>query len=238
MKILIVDDDLVSSTLVGRILQKNGYKTTAASSGEMAIKLLESGEPVFLIILDMIMPDMDGMMFMEYKNNRAGLNNIPVIICSGERFQGSVLLSIQMGAKDFLVKPINGDILIEKVSNILRSEKLPLLDKHKVMSRIRIGPDEYDDMLSVLIQRGNSVIDEINGFLKCGDYNKIHCIVNGLKGGAISIGAERLSFFLVKMEEVVQRRDNSEIQDLVIGLKREINIIHTLVSPLTSSSQK
>lgn len=238
MNILIVDDDIVSSTLVGRILQKNGYKTTAASSGEMAIKLLESGEPVFLIILDMIMPDMNGMMFMEYLNKRAGLNNIPVIICSGERFQGSVLQSVQMGAKDFIVKPINGDILAEKVLTIVRSEKPPLLDKHKVMSRIRIGPEEYNDMLNVLIQRGNSVIDEINGFLKCGDYNKIHCIVNGLKGGAISIGAERLAFFLVKMEEVVQQRDNSTIQDVVIGLKREINIIHTIVSPLISISHK
>ena len=58
MKVLVVDDDNVSSTLVSRILQKNGYKTLVVPSAERSIKHLEAGEPIMLIILDLVMMEL------------------------------------------------------------------------------------------------------------------------------------------------------------------------------------
>lgn len=229
MKILIVDDDNVSSTLLARILQKNGYKTLVTTRAERAIKHLETGEPIILILLDMVMPDMDGKQFMEQINSKPGMKGIPVIICSGDKLQGSVLQAVKMGAKDYIIKPIDAGVLIDKVGSVLRGLTSTLLKKEQVISKLKIGEDAYKEMLDVLIARGKAAVQEMNGFIKSGDYEKLLCVVVGLKGGAMSLGAERLSSVLKCMEDVVRGQKGDEIQDMAIAVQREVNIINSLL---------
>lgn len=229
MKVLVVDDDNVSSTLVSRILQKNGYKTLVVPSAERSIKHLEAGEPIMLIILDLVMPDMDGKKFMEQHSNRPGMQDIPVIICSGDKLQGSELRSVQMGAKGYLVKPIDAETLLKKVEQVVNNTKPPLLDKKQVMSRLQIREETYKEMLNILIQSGTSAVQEINELMKNKDFEKLLCVAVGLKGGAMSLGAERLSNVLKKMEDVVKGQKENEIQDMACAIQREVNIIKSIV---------
>ena len=229
MKVLVVDDDNVSSTLVSRILQKNGYKTLVVPSAERSIKHLEAGEPIMLIILDLVMPDMDGKKFMEQHSNRPGMHDIPVIICSGDKLQGSELQSVQMGAKGYLVKPIDAETLLKKVEQVVNNTKPPLLDKKQVMSRLQIREETYKEMLNILIQSGTSAVQEINELMKNKGFEKLLCVAVSLKGGAMSLGAERLSNVLKKMEDVVKGQKENEIQDMACAVQREVNIIKSIV---------
>ncbi|MBI5194621.1 MAG: Hpt domain-containing protein, partial [Nitrospirae bacterium] len=130
---------------------------------------------------------------------------------------------------DYIIKPVDAAVLVDKVGRILRSTPPVFLDKEHVMSKLKIGEDTYKEMLDVLSQRGTSAVQEMNGFIKSGDYEKLLCVVVGLKGGAMSLGAERLSNILKRMEDVVKGQKGDEIQDMICAVQREVNIIKSFL---------
>lgn len=104
-----------------------------------------------------------------------------------------------------------------------------LLDKKQVMSRLQIIEETYKEMLNILIQSGASAVHDINELMKNKDFDKLLCVAVGLKGGAMSLGAERLSNVLKKMEDVVKGQKENEIQDMACAVQREVNIIKSIV---------
>ena len=113
MKVLIVDDDTISMTLVTHILNKKGYQTVGAMSAKLAIEYLDSGESIGLIISDIIMPDMDGISATEAI--RSKLPAVQVVILSVQSDQNYMRRAMLAGARDFLTKPPMGDELISAI---------------------------------------------------------------------------------------------------------------------------
>ncbi|HBI24804.1 MAG TPA: hypothetical protein DDX84_11535 [Nitrospiraceae bacterium] len=225
MKILVIDDDDISSTLISKILQSKGYQTLVTPSAKKGFEYLEAGEPIVMIILDLMMPDMDGLTFLENVHKRPGLSDLPIIICSGDRFRESVLNTIKSGAKDYILKPIIASILLDKTDKVMQAEGLPLKDKYLITSRLKIENETYDEMLMKLIRNTTSVLHEISELIKNQDYNKLIYTIVGLKGGAMNMGAERLSNVLSKIEKASKDHNLDIIKDMVIALKRELKIL-------------
>src|SRR4030066_2326813 len=182
MKILIVDDDDISLTLMSRILQKGGYETVTASCAKTALEHLESGEAIMLMILDVMMPEMNGLEFLENINTRPGLSDIPVIICSGDRMRDSVVRSIKMGVSDYIIKPIDASVLLEKIGKVIRTVGLPLIDKERIISRLKIETESYDEMMNTLIQNISTVIGDAPALIKGEKYDDLRFLRGRLQG--------------------------------------------------------
>lgn len=117
--ILIVDDDFFFARYLARIIQDNlQVKVEIKVDPHEAIKYLNDNIPA-LIILDMMLPKMDGLTFLRNLRSNETTQDVPVIVCSALGNQQTVGESVKLKIAGYIVKPTNQSIVIEKVSNAL-----------------------------------------------------------------------------------------------------------------------
>ena len=119
MKILLVQDEAVTLRIMTSILEKDGYKVLEATSVTEALKILKQEKQVDLIITDGMLPGIDGFQFLDMLNDDSRFNRIPTIMCTVLNDKGSVSRAIRLGAKGYITKPIDKDILLNKVYNVI-----------------------------------------------------------------------------------------------------------------------
>jgi len=122
LKILIVDDNAVNRQVLTGLLKKEGYATTTVDSGEAALTSLAE-EPVGLILLDIMMPVMDGYEVLTRLKEDPVLCSIPVVMITALEDIDSVVKCIHLGADDYLTKPIKATLLKTRIDNVLSRKK-------------------------------------------------------------------------------------------------------------------
>lgn len=117
-KILVVDDDVDSLKLIGLMLQRQGYEVIAASSGGQAIDKA-AGERPDLIILDVMMPDMDGYQVCRHLRGNDQTREIPIIMFTAKTLVDDKVAGFEAGADDYLTKPTHPAELASRVKAVL-----------------------------------------------------------------------------------------------------------------------
>lgn len=117
-KILIVDDDLDSLKLIGLLLQRQGYQVVAASGGQQGLAQVETEEPD-LILLDIMMPDMDGYEVCRRLRSDPQLAHIPVILFTAKTRVDDKVAGFEAGADDYITKPTHPAELASRVKSLL-----------------------------------------------------------------------------------------------------------------------
>lgn len=118
-KILVVDDDTYNSKLMQLLLEAEGYSVALAQSGEEALKLVN--EQAFdLILLDVMMGGMNGFEVAQHLKTNPATQAIPIIMITALDDPSSKLQALEMGAEEFLSKPVNRSELWVRVRNLLR----------------------------------------------------------------------------------------------------------------------
>ncbi len=120
-KILIAEDDIKIRQLFGRILIKNGYSVKSVSNGKEALDALEK-EYYDLIISDVMMPVLDGYELV--RSIRDSGNNIPVLMISAKAEFDDMRLGFLSGSDDYMVKPVNVNEMLIRVSALLRRAQM------------------------------------------------------------------------------------------------------------------
>lgn len=117
--ILIVDDVEMNCKMLSVILSEK-YHTLEADNGKTAMEVLkEAQEPVSLILLDIIMPVMDGFQFLKWIQSAEAYRNIPIIFVTSETYEENILGGIKMGVRDVIAKPYNPDLVLKRVDNLI-----------------------------------------------------------------------------------------------------------------------
>ena len=120
--ILIIDNTAENiQTLSAALTEK--YKVTAAKSGEEALKILSGGELPDLILLDVVMPGLDGYEVCRVLKRDPLTKRIPVILLTAKGREIDKRLGYEVGASDYVVKPFSPSQLIDKVNSYLYSKK-------------------------------------------------------------------------------------------------------------------
>ena len=114
-KILIVDDSATERYFFMETLSKQGYECITAENGDEAIQKSKSEQPD-LILMDIVMPGIDGYKATRTISNDQATKHIPVIICTSKNQETDRVWGMRQGAKDFLVKPVSARELIKKVA--------------------------------------------------------------------------------------------------------------------------
>lgn len=123
--ILLVDDKHELRLLLTRRLEKAGYQVTEAIHGRHALKLLEM-ERFDLVLLDMNMPEMDGLATLGAIKSNEALRNIPVVMLTATSNHESVVKCMGLGAADYLIKPVNPLELAQRVHRCLETRVEPI----------------------------------------------------------------------------------------------------------------
>ena len=125
--ILLVDDESMNLKILRTILRKGGYRFLEAESGEKALQLLEK-ENADLIVLDLMMPGMDGFQVLERVKTNPATDFVPVIIASALKDSAAIEKGLESGANDYFTKPLSDDDrrfqLPLKVRNLIKLKKM------------------------------------------------------------------------------------------------------------------
>ena len=138
-KILIVDDDPIQLRITGAIAQKDGLEVLFASGGNEALTLLKEHTGIAAMVLDLVMPDLDGMGVMAAMEKEQ--IKCPVIVQTASSSLETVISAMRQGAVDFFVKPVAPERLIISVRNAIKLGELEScvrLDKHRREGKSRI----------------------------------------------------------------------------------------------------
>jgi len=144
-KILIVDDEPFNVDYLEQELQDLNYETVSASNGQEALDKIQIESPD-LVLLDIMMPVMDGFAVLARMKADPTLRNIPIIIISAMNDLQSVVKGIEQGAEDYLPKPFEPVLLHARISSSL--EKKRLRDEHRRLIRTFADKEVAEELMS------------------------------------------------------------------------------------------
>ena len=145
-KILVVDDDDALREMVGLVLSSNGYQPVFASDGISAVEVFRQSSPD-LVLLDIMLPGQSGI---DVCNQIRAVSGVPIIMLTAKGDTEDVVVGLEAGADDYVVKPYNGAELVARVRARLR----PLTDDAAVVA---IGPLSLDPK-SFEVKRGEEPV--------------------------------------------------------------------------------
>lgn len=114
-KILVVDDSPTERHFLVELLSKNGYQVITAENGEDGIAKAKAELPD-LVLMDVVMPGLNGYQATRTLTRDVATKNIPVIVCTSKGQETDKIWGLRQGAQDYMVKPLNGEELLTKIA--------------------------------------------------------------------------------------------------------------------------
>lgn len=137
-RILVVDDEEDILELVQYNLSKEGYQVQCVSSGEAGVDLARDKQPD-LVILDLMLPGVDGLDVCKVLKNDGKTQHIPIIMLSARGEEADIVTGLELGADDYIVKPFSPRVVSARVKSVLRRNK----------SQSEGGEEEGEDIIKI-----------------------------------------------------------------------------------------
>jgi signal transduction histidine kinase len=213
-RILVVDDADFNREVMTRILDKEGYLVETAFDGADALEKMRR-EAFDMILLDVMMPGVDGIQVIETMHGDEGLKHLPVVMLSALNEQETVLKCIQLGAQDYLPKPINQQLLKARISACLEKKRSHDLER-EYTRRV--------ESMSAQLQAVNERLREANQLKSRFLATAAHDLKNPLGGILLMANLIREEAESGQLSELA-RKQSSKIHDTVQKMLLIINSI-------------
>jgi adenylate cyclase len=217
--VLVVDDDPVNRSMLSRSLEADGHEVTTVESGAEALELAGS-QDFDVVLLDVVMPGMDGYQVLERLKDDPELRHLPVVMVTAVDDVASAIRCIELGADDYLSKPVDPVLLGARVSAGLSKKRLHDLQRRHVEEVDRLNrrlEARVEEQMAELVRTG-----ELKRFLP-------HQVAEGLLAGRLTSdgGFERrkLTFLFADMVGFTDLSDSlapEELSDVLNEYLREM----------------
>lgn len=151
--ILIVEDEADIASLIKLYLEKEGYHTALAKTGTDALKSLSSERPD-MVILDLMLPEMDGLELCKKIRNKSETALLPIIMLTAKTEESDTVVGLELGADDYITKPFSPKALVARMKALFRRLERQSEDKQ---SSYRYGPLVLDLARHEVTMGGNEV---------------------------------------------------------------------------------
>ncbi len=208
--ILVVDDHRLNRIILSQSLQADGYAVEVAENGKQALEMLDA-QPFDVVLLDLLMPEMDGYQVLERMKASTTWRNIPVIIVSALDEMDSILRCIAMGATDYLPKPFDAALLRARIGASLASKRLHDLELEYIE---QVG---HVTRAAAAVEAGAFELDSLNSVAKRGD--SLGQLARVFQNMARRVYAREQSLrqkvqeLQIEIDEVKQQRQVAEITE-------------------------
>ena len=205
IKILLVDDEPDILEIVGYNLQQEGFQILTAANGREAVATAKKEHPQ-LIIMDVMMPEMDGMEACEAIRKIPELNDVIITFLTARNEDYSQVAGFDVGADDYISKPIKPKLLVSKVKALLRRLKDEVVDSQTLnVGDIEINREEYK-----IIKDGKAIVlprKEFELFYllasKPGKVFKRDEILDKVWGSEVVVGGRTIDVHIRKLREKI-----------------------------------
>lgn len=224
-KIMVVDDEPYITIMIKAIFQKEGYEVVEVNSGGECLEKLKQEKPD-IILLDIMMPDMDGYNVCKNIKSNPETADIPVVFISVRNAEIDIVKAIEMGGSDYFVKPFKNQLLVKKVKQILNEtkNKQELVDEFRTLEKKLTNLEEkYSSFESELgrFTHNEQNITEINHDIDIDSIKKPALIEHTSRDDYINV-ISSLSRDLVKSgKKVVMLTSNPNTNKFKNALKTE-----------------
>jgi len=118
--IMIIEDDRIISGLLQHILARRGYQIHVALDGRMATAMIEEIEPPHLILLDVMLPFVDGFELLKQIRSKPNWTELPIIMLTSKAQEKNIVRALEAGANDYIVKPFQPEELVARVRRFVK----------------------------------------------------------------------------------------------------------------------
>ncbi|GEM_PF-1608137 len=221
MKTLIIDDDRVSRTIIVKLLAKeNDVELTEATSAEEALEKLAEGLTPDLILLDLLLPGMNGEDFLKKLRQEPRWDGLPIMICSSSADRSRIERVARLGIDGYLLKPIAASRLRETFREVakacVRREVLEPIEK--TIRRLEFSRSDYLELLTVFSAEADRMVGEIQASAKADEKDKLKDQLETLQATAGNIGAMAIVFAAEKLEGMVDSTEASQLAGMISQL--------------------
>lgn len=119
-KVLIIDDDNKNIFALSATLRAKGYPTLAATNAADGIKLLREQQDIGIVLMDMMMPDMDGYEAIRKMRSESAFQTLPVVAVTAQAMKGDKEKCLAAGANNYIPKPVDVDMLLAVLQNYIK----------------------------------------------------------------------------------------------------------------------
>lgn len=206
IKILLVDDELDILEIVGYNLAQEGYQIVTAVNGKEAVAKAKKELPN-LIIMDVMMPEMDGMEACEHIRKIPELNNVIIVFLTARSEDYSQVAGFEAGADDYIAKPIKPKLLVSKVKALLRRLKEEDTKNSETLhvGGIEINREEYKiikDSFEIILPRKEFELFYLLAS-KPGKVFKREEILDKVWGSEVVVGGRTIDVHIRKLREKI-----------------------------------
>ncbi len=147
--ILVIEDDKDIQELIKYNLTREGYRVHCVTNGEDGLAYVRNTPPQ-LIVLDILLPGMDGFDVCRVLKNNTDTQRIPIIMVSAKSEDADVVTGLEIGANDYLTKPFSAKVLIARIRALLRRKVSTETIKHEPIEihEIKINPGRYEVLVN------------------------------------------------------------------------------------------
>jgi two-component system alkaline phosphatase synthesis response regulator PhoP len=120
---LIVEDDDQIAALLKFMIERDGFEVLAAADGRAAQQIVESAAPPAIVILDLMLPYIDGFQLVDMIRAKPEWKNVPIIMLTAKSQESDIVRALDAGANDYIIKPFKPEELKARIKRLLRPGK-------------------------------------------------------------------------------------------------------------------
>jgi CheY-like chemotaxis protein len=250
MKVLLAEDNAVNRTLAKRLLEKHGHTVVVVENGRAALETLER-ETVDLVLMDVQMPEMDGLeatAAIREKEKRLG-GHMPIITLTAHAMKGDREKCLAAGADDYLTKPIRTAELFEALDRIQNAKnnaglavvpaaKTPCtnaFDIDAALQHVEADRELLDEIIGIFSEECPKLMNAIQNAIRAANLQVLERAAHSLKGSAANLCAIHVTRPAAELEESARAGDLSGARAQFLVLE---NAVEKLLHELESSSRK
>jgi CheY-like chemotaxis protein len=199
LRVLLAEDNKVNQTLAVAILTKRGHKVTVANNGQEVLdRLATSNEDVDLILMDIQMPEMDGITATQRIREQEGdaARRLPIIAMTAHAMAGDRERCLAAGMDDYVSKPIDPTELFDAVARVLTggpaSTGVSVFDRGVALHHVGGDPEILRQLMAMFLEQGTARMASVEEALALGDGHKLEHDAHALKGTAATLGMPKL----------------------------------------------
>jgi len=209
-KVLIVDDDIRNIFAMTSILEPHNMQILSAETGKAAIEILQSTPDIDIVLMDIMMPEMDG--YEATRQIRQQGYRLPVVAMTANALSGAKEECLQAGMDDYITTPIDIALLEKKLSQWLPPndilDRATLEQLGKLMQR---GSDELQELIRVFYEDTEARLQQLSNGIRARDADQIGKIAHTLKSSSGYLGALEINQRCMDIERIAPSNLNEAI---------------------------
>ena len=231
MSVLVVEDNPISAKAMRAALEKHGFPTAVVYTGTQALEYLGLNPQIQVVVVDLVLPEMDGFQLIHRMKLDPAMKGTPVVICTTLRDIEAVRRSAQLGCRHYVVKPLIGEELVKKVLEAMATGKQIIHTKKAVMDQLELDAMAYDDIIYTFQKIVEEKVFLVEGMLAGRESESKFIELSDLKESGSMLGTDRLLDALELLHEPDGKRVAKVDREDFRKLLREMTSLQKVLRP-------